>query len=113
MLLLENENQEDELIFGSDFVSPNARMRREALTNEQVTKQTKYSGIVVQHATQTFEDDIELGTGEVRHCTLSGTSYHLPFKVKYDVREPSMVIANLDFEVDIEMQLAVGSTLQK
>ncbi|CAO3621292.1 unnamed protein product [Mucor fragilis] len=113
MLLLENENQDDELIFGTDFVSPNARMRREALTNEQVTKQTEYSGIVVQHATQTFEDDIESGTGEVRHCTLSGTSFHLPFKVKYDVREPSMVISNLDFEVDIEMQLAVGNTLQK
>ncbi|GAN06869.1 hypothetical protein MAM1_0139d06359 [Mucor ambiguus] len=113
MLLLENENQEDELTFGTDFVSPNARMRREALTNEQVTKQTEYSGIVVQHAIQTFEDDIESGTGEVRHCTLSGTSFDLPFKVKYDVREPSMVIANLDFEVDIEMELAVGSTLQK
>ena len=113
MLLLENENQEDELIFGTDFVSPNARMRREALANEQVTKQTEYSGIVVQHATQTFEDDIESGIGEVRHCTLSGTSFHLPFKVKYDVREPSMVIANLDFDVDIEMQLAVGNTLQK
>ncbi|KAL9545911.1 hypothetical protein MBANPS3_006910 [Mucor bainieri] len=113
MLLLENENQEDELAFRTDFVSPNARMRREALTNEQVIKQTEYSGIVVEHAIQTFEDDIDSRMGEVRHCTLTGTSFHLPFKVKYDVRESSMVIANLDFEVDIEMQLAVGSTLQK
>ncbi|CAO0798297.1 unnamed protein product [Mucor circinelloides] len=113
MLLLENDNQDDEMTFGADFVSPNAQMRRKALTDEQVIKQSEYSGIIVQNASQTFEGDIESETGEVRHCMLSGTSFGLPFKVKYDVLEPSMVIANLDFEVDIEMELAVGSTLQK
>ncbi|KAL7328899.1 hypothetical protein PS15p_207097 [Mucor circinelloides] len=113
MLLLENDNQDDEMTFGTDFVSPNAQMRQKALADEQVIKQSEYSGIIVQNASQTFEGDIESETGEVRHCMLSGTSFGLPFKVKYDVLEPSMVIANLDFEVDIEMELAVGSTLQK
>lgn len=113
MLLLENESMDDEMIFGNDFLNPNAELRQKALENEEIKRQTEYSGITILKSSQALEGYKETETGDIRHCELSGTSYDLPFQVKFDVLEPSMIMPTLDFEVNIEMQLAVGSTLQK
>lgn len=113
MLLLDNESAEDEMSFGPDFMKPNAEIRQKAFESEQVKKQTVYSGITIIKSTQKFEDDQETESGSIRHCKLTGTSFEMPFQVEFDVLEPSMVMQNLDFEVNIEMQLAVGNTLQK
>ncbi|CEP18164.1 hypothetical protein [Parasitella parasitica] len=113
LLLLESESMDDDLSFGADFINPNAQMRQKAFENEQVTRQTEYSGITIKQSAYSFKDSREAGAESVRHCALSGTSFDLPFKAEFDVFEPSMVMSSLDFEVNIEMQLAVGSTLQK
>ncbi|KAG2191253.1 hypothetical protein INT46_011512 [Mucor plumbeus] len=113
MLLLENESMNDEMIFGTDFLNPNAELRQKALENEEIKRQTEYSGITILKSSQVLEGYKETETGDIRHCELSGTSYDLTFQVKFDVLEPSMIMPKLDFEVNIEMQLAVGSTLQK
>ncbi|KAI8639404.1 hypothetical protein BD408DRAFT_404903 [Parasitella parasitica] len=118
LLLLESESIDDHMSFGADFmnpdfINPNAQVRQKAFASEQVTRQTDYSGIVIKQSAYSFKENSEAGTESVRHCALSGTSFDLPFQAEFDVLEPSMVMSSLNFEVNIEMQLAVGTTLQK
>lgn len=51
--------------------------------------------------------------GETRHCTLHGTSIGNDFSLTFDVNEPSMVMSNVKLNVGFEMQLEIGTILEK
>jgi hypothetical protein len=113
----------------TDFIKPHAGIRKKALESEMVSNQEKYSTLHFTKANNILEsnpDDEGMNTyvvpflilmwctlDETRHCELSGTSFNNDFSITFDVREPSMAMSNLVFNVGFEMQLEIGEVLER
>ncbi|KAI7903692.1 uncharacterized protein BX663DRAFT_507312 [Cokeromyces recurvatus] len=115
LLLLESTLDEEatNTLSGSDFLPPNLGLREKALNHEEVKRQVAYSSIEISKAKNVLESNLTEKDGNIRHCELSGTSYDQTFNIIFDVMEPQMIVNNLEFEVDIDMQIAIGNILEQ
>ncbi|RCI02747.1 hypothetical protein CU098_002491 [Rhizopus stolonifer] len=115
MLLLSDAAEEPDTLIGSSILEVNEELKQKAFQHQEasiiVLRQTDYSSIKFTSAKNTLEFDTK--DGDIRHCQLTGSLYDQAFSVSFDVIEPDMMIANLDFDVGFEMQLDVGSVLQQ
>ncbi|KAI8350171.1 hypothetical protein BD560DRAFT_410005 [Blakeslea trispora] len=111
MLLLNDASEDSNSILDSRILDANADLKQKAFTHPEVSRQTEYSGIQFTKAKNTLIFDTEVG--DIRNCQLEGTCYNQTFSINFDVREPEMVLSNIEFDVGFEMQLDVGSVLQQ
>ncbi|OBZ88068.1 hypothetical protein A0J61_03887 [Choanephora cucurbitarum] len=111
MLLLSDAFEDPNSLIDSRMLETNMDLKQKAFTHPEVLRQTDYSGIQFTKAKNTLMFDTK--DGDIRSCQLAGTCYGQEFSITFDVREPEMVLSNIEFDVEFEMQLDVGSVLQQ
>ncbi|KAI8970858.1 hypothetical protein BDB01DRAFT_855156 [Pilobolus umbonatus] len=96
----------------TDLLKPSAAIREKAMHDENVLKQTQYSKIRFTEAHNLLEPNPD-EPGEIRHCQLKGEVYHERFSITFDVLEPALIMSNIQYDINIEMQLEIGVVLQR
>ncbi|CAO3609346.1 unnamed protein product [Mucor hiemalis] len=96
----------------TDFLKPHAGIRKKAMDDPRVKSQELRSKLHFIEANNVLESNPD-DEGDIRHCELKGTSYHENFTLTFDVLEPSMIMNNLMYDVDIEMNVAIGDVLDR
>lgn len=113
ILLLESTHTDDAGdLSRTDFLKPHAGIRSDALKNPLIKRQEEFSSIRFAEANNILESNPD-GEGEIRHCKLTGKSYNQDFVLTFDVLEPDLVMDNVNFGIDIEMQLEVGEVFER
>ncbi|CAO3681772.1 unnamed protein product [Rhizopus stolonifer] len=96
----------------ADYISHDNQLRKEAMLDEKVLQQTEHSFINFTSAKNILETQKET-LDDIRHCELSGSSFLEKFTITFDVLEPSLVMCNLNFDVGIQLKMALGPLLQQ
>lgn len=96
----------------TDFLKPHAGIRRKAMDDPRVKSQELRSKIHFIEANNVLESNPD-DEGDIRHCELKGISFNENFTITFDVLEPSMIMSNLIYDVDIEMNVAIGDVLDR
>ncbi|KAI9486111.1 MAG: hypothetical protein EXX96DRAFT_31195 [Benjaminiella poitrasii] len=115
LLLLESTLDEEatNTLSGSDFLPKDLGLREKALEHEEVKRQTAYSSIKITKAKNILESNSTEEGDTIRHCELSGSSFGQAFNMTFDVVEPRMIVRDLNFETDIDMQITIGNILEQ